>query len=249
MYRGYCVPPVAARERPADPDRNRQPSEWNRPRAKVPGRSLTISCCHGASSIVRLCLLPGPCWGNRHGQCREYAITSVQPTRCRVQTLLPGTYRAPLRSGIPRSGPATRRRTRSGAPRRLAGRRQRLYSRRPGRARANRRSRGSAPEAVAPGTSWAGRALAGLLPDGPRQSPQSGAGDAGWTYLTARRLSTRQSISASARWRTVTVVHTGIVPPGTDKTLCRERDANSHPYRADAFEYTRVGLETTHPRF
>src|SRR5579862_1178096 len=46
--------------------------------------------CHVCSSILRMCFLPSPCCGNRHGQCREQHVTSVQPTRCWVLTLLSG---------------------------------------------------------------------------------------------------------------------------------------------------------------
>ncbi len=30
------------------------------------------ACCQGSRAIRRLCFTPGPCWGNRQGQCFEY---------------------------------------------------------------------------------------------------------------------------------------------------------------------------------
>ena len=37
--------------------------------------------------MVRSCFLPGPCWGNKHGQCFDVLFTSVQPVRWTQNTL------------------------------------------------------------------------------------------------------------------------------------------------------------------
>src|ERR671915_1802146 len=50
----------------------RHPSEWMSPRRNLPGRASTISTCQPASAIVRRCLRPGPCWGNRHAHALQY---------------------------------------------------------------------------------------------------------------------------------------------------------------------------------
>ena len=49
----------------------RHPSESMSPARNSFVHSSTISCCQGSRTIQRSCLRPGPCWGNRHGQCLE----------------------------------------------------------------------------------------------------------------------------------------------------------------------------------
>jgi hypothetical protein len=36
---------------------------------------------------VRVCFLPGPCCGNRHGQCLDVLFTSIMPTLRMLKTL------------------------------------------------------------------------------------------------------------------------------------------------------------------
>ena len=89
-YRGYSYQwspsPQFLRTRLAP----RYPSEWKSPLAKSPGYRSTISRCQSASSIFLVCLRPGPCCGNRHGQCLEQLTTSVHPGLRTVMTLLSG---------------------------------------------------------------------------------------------------------------------------------------------------------------
>ncbi len=37
--------------------------------------------------MLRSCFLPGPCWGNKHGQCLDVLFTSVHPILWTRQTL------------------------------------------------------------------------------------------------------------------------------------------------------------------
>ena len=57
----------------------RQPSLWIRPRTNSSVALSTSACCQGSSAMRRLCFLPGPCWGSRHGQCLEHSETSTHP--------------------------------------------------------------------------------------------------------------------------------------------------------------------------
>lgn len=49
--------------------------------------SSAIRSCHGSRAMRRRCFRPGPCWGNRHGQCSDcdhnsyQVILSIRPTR------------------------------------------------------------------------------------------------------------------------------------------------------------------------
>ncbi len=65
----------------------RQPSEWNSPLASSPGYFCTMTDCHCSSSILRWCFRPGPCCGNRHGQCLEALLTIVHPGCWTANTL------------------------------------------------------------------------------------------------------------------------------------------------------------------
>src|ERR1700733_3784979 len=40
-----------------------------------------MTCCHAASSIFRVCFIPGPCCGNRHGT----TVSSTTDIRARSQ--------------------------------------------------------------------------------------------------------------------------------------------------------------------
>ena len=61
----------------------RQPSEWMRPRSRQLGLPVAeVALPVGQSDDGASCLRPGPCWGNRQGQCFENEETSTHaPSR------------------------------------------------------------------------------------------------------------------------------------------------------------------------
>src|SRR3954453_21628025 len=69
-----------------------QPSERKQPSRKRQGAASTHSCCHASSVMLRSCLGPGPCWGNRQGRCPEQTWTTVvEPPSARTSaTECPG---------------------------------------------------------------------------------------------------------------------------------------------------------------
>ena len=78
-------------------DRPWSPSCWRGPvgvdqaaqagRLGCPRRSV---CCQGSRAMRRSCLRPGPCWGNRHGQCFQATVVMTQPGFCRACGRPPG---------------------------------------------------------------------------------------------------------------------------------------------------------------
>jgi hypothetical protein len=60
------------------------------PAQEVARMSLDDLACHASSTIGRSCFRPGPCCGNRHGQCFQLDWTTTVPGAFTWKTFAPG---------------------------------------------------------------------------------------------------------------------------------------------------------------